>query len=61
MSEGEDHQQQLERQQILQDAIKNAMVGSQGSLEDWLIIMSECGININGELNEPDCKRKKGR
>lgn len=55
MSEGEYHQMQLERQEMLEQALRRA-INHSATEDDWAIIRYECGLpaqtkKVNHELN----------
>jgi hypothetical protein len=54
MSEGEYHQMQLERQEMLEQALRRA-INHSATEDDWAIIRYECGLPAQkpkGEFHE---------
>jgi hypothetical protein len=54
MSEGEYHQMQLERQEMLEQALRRA-INHSATEDDWAIIRYECGLpaqKLKGEFHE---------
>ncbi len=43
MSDGEYHQMQLERQEMLEEALRRAISNS-ATEDDWAVIRQECGL-----------------
>jgi hypothetical protein len=54
MSQGEMHQLELERRQILEEALEKAETGK-ATKNDWEVIYVECGLNKRSFKNEFNC------